>query len=97
MSKTFTYTKITHHAYLESTDEYEEFGFEFDYEVDDEDLRHALADIISVGYFDGDKKSYDQVHSFIYDLDLVDTLVELYEDELRDYFEDEAFDSISWW
>lgn len=95
MSKTFTYTKITQHVYLESTDEYEEFGFEFDYEVDDEDLRHALADIISTEYFDDYNKGYDKVHKFIYDLDLVDTLVESYKDELRDYFEDEAFDSIS--
>lgn len=101
MSKTFTYTKITQKVYLANTDEYEEFGDDFDYTVDDEDLLDAIVDFVFSDYFKDtelvDYSDYERtvkngLKEFINDNDILDQLVENYEDELYDYFRDEAFE-----
>ena len=103
MSKTFTYTKITQQAYLERTDEWEEFGEEFEYTVDDSELLDVVADFVCNEYFDLVKKKAKEngthtdlllgIMRFIGDHDLLDELVHEYEEELKDYFEDKAMDS----
>lgn len=102
MSKTFTYTKITEKVYLEGTDEYEEFGEDFEYEVDDEQLLDAVVDLVFDDYFrktelvDISNYGYEVrkgIRKFIEDdYDLFEKLVEDYEDRLKDYFEEEAME-----
>jgi len=88
MSKVFTYDRITECAYLASTDEYEYYGDEFDYEVDDYTLRAAIIDIVADTYFGGNKTA---TKDFLDDFDLYDTLEEALEDEFKEYFEEEAY------
>lgn len=89
MGKSFTYEIITECGYIENSDEYDYWGDEFEYEVDYRDLEDAIVDIIAEGYFNGDKKL---IKEFLDDYDLYDYLAEGLEDELRDYFEEEAFE-----
>lgn len=103
MSKTFTYTKITQRVYLDYSDEWEEFGEEFEYTVEDSELLDVVADFVCDEYFDLVKKKAKEngthtdlllgIMKFIGDHDLLDKLVEKYEQGLKDYFEDEAMDS----
>ena len=102
MSKTLKYTKITSSMYLEGTDEVEEFGEDFEYEVDDKDLIEAFAHIIYDCHFNGkEMKEYQSFYSqalqglksFLEDNDyLLDDLFERYEEEILEYFKDEAMD-----
>ena len=87
MSKTFTYERITECGYLSSSDEYEYYGDEFEYEVSGHEISEAIADIIADDYFGGNKKA---VRNFISDFDLYDILEEALEEQLKDYFEEEA-------
>lgn len=95
MSKTFTYEIITECGYIENSDEYDYWGEEFEYEVDYQDLEDAIVDIIAqAGYFDGDKK---EIKKFLNDFDLYDSLADILEDELHEYFEEEAIDWKKQW
>lgn len=89
MSKKFTYEIITECGYIENSDEYDYWGDEFEYEVDYRDVEDAIVDIVASGYFNGDKK---EIKEFLDDYDLYDYLAETLEDELHDYFEEEAFE-----
>ena len=91
MGKTFKYEKITEYGYIENSDEYDYWGNEFEYEVDYCDLEDAIVDIVASAYLNGDKK---KIKEFLDDFDLYNYLEETLEDELRDYFEEEAFESI---
>ena len=91
----FTYTKIT------SSHGDEEYGYEFDYTVEYEDLLDAVVDIVYRQYFldclwvankDNIRRFISDFKRFICDTDILDALVEYYEDELKDYFKDEAFE-----
>lgn len=82
--KTFTYTKIT------SSHGDEDYGYDFDYTVEREDLLDAVADIVYRTYFRGAIK--DNIRRFINDTDILDVLVEYYEDDLKDYFKQKAFE-----
>lgn len=82
--KTFTYTKIT------SSHGDEDYGDEFDYTVEREDLLDAVVDIAYRTYFRGAIK--DNIRRFINDTDILDELVDYYEDELKDYFKQKAFE-----
>lgn len=103
MSKTLKYTKITSSMYLGYTDEVEEFGEDFEYEVDDKDLIEAFAYIIYDNYFNGkEMREYQSFYSqalqglksFLKDHDyMLDDLCEYYEEEILEYFKDEAMDS----
>ena len=86
--KTFTYTKIT------SSHGDEDYGYEFDYTVEREDLLDAVVDIAYRAYFSDcfPKAIKDNFKSFISDTDILDALVGYYEDELKDYFKQKAYE-----
>lgn len=102
MSKKFVYTDVNERVYLEGTDEYEDFGEEFEYEVEDEELLKKIINIVYRDYFyyPGIEDHPDYISAvkhglkdFIRDNDNLDELVDDYENELRDLFMDEAFES----
>lgn len=93
MSKKFKYTNINESGYLANSDEYEEYGDEFEYEVDNKRIVEALAYLINCDYFENTIKE-ERLKTFIEELDLVDVLEECYEEDLKDYFEEDAFNSI---
>lgn len=86
--KTFTYTKIT------SSHGDEDYGYEFDYTVEREDLLDAVVDIAYRAYFSNCLWAAvkDNIRRFIIDTDILDELVDYYEDELKDYFKQKAFE-----
>lgn len=94
----FKYTKIKDQIYLEDTDEIEEYGEEFEYIPSYYDLISAVVDCIFDEYFEsGDEKDEkfeivqkDFILRLIEDFDLLDEIVEYYEDELKEHFKDEA-------
>lgn len=98
----FSYTKITKQVYLENTDEYEDFGDEFEYEPSDEDLIEAITDCIYDDYLREKTElslntsfvmiEKEFIERFITDFDLVDKLTDIYENELKEWFEQEAMD-----
>ena len=92
MSKKFTYTKITGHYYCQHSEEWEEDGVEFDYEVPNYELIKEIMPLVMKEYFEGQEQVEDMVREFIVSNDLVDFFAERYEDELHEIFQDEAFD-----
>ena len=102
MSKKFTYTKTTGHYFCQYSDEWEEDGVEFDYEVEDKDLLPVLADLIYDAYF-GDCKSLSLDEDFkdnmkkkllllIEENDMISFLAENYEDALKEVFYEQAME-----
>lgn len=90
--KTFTYTKITGHYYCQYSDDWEEDGIEFDYEVEDDRLLDVVVDLLYYEQFEG-KVTKEELREFIEEFDLLDKIADGYEDELKDIFEKEAFES----
>jgi hypothetical protein len=98
MSKIFKYDRVIGEYYILASDEYEYESEEFSYEVSDEDLMEEVVNIIYAeyfkGYFKGDKEKAEQVKlgikAMIKDNELLETLVENYEYDLKDIFENEA-------
>jgi hypothetical protein len=98
--KTFTYTKITGHYYCHYSDDWEEYGVEFDYGVEDEELLPILVDLIVGDYFENTEiyENGEQVKEFIEESlsrlieenDLIGKLADSYEDTLKEIFYDEA-------
>lgn len=89
--KTFTYTKITGQYYLDYTDEWEEDGIEFDYDVEEDDLADAIVQLLQEdGYFED--VEIDNLKEFILNFGLVDKLAYEYESELKEMFKQEALD-----
>lgn len=102
MDRVFTYTRITNQYYLDSTDEWEEDGEDFEYEPEYDDLVEQIAKIIYCVYNFKDSidinKKYniiDKIKEFIVDFDFVDILFDEYYDELKDIFKDEAFEQFN--
>ena len=95
MSKIFTYTKVYAKYYDRKRDDYEEYGCEFDYEVDNKDLLEVVIALIIDDYFEGvaTKELTLGLKHLIEEFDLLDELVEGYEDSLKEVFEQEALDS----
>ena len=101
MTKTLHYEFTTESHYLEATDEIEEYGEDFDYEVSEKQLRQALPHIIYDMYFNGkEMKEFESFYSqsiqglqeFINDNDcILGKLVEEFEEQLKDYYEEEAY------
>ena len=90
--KKFTYTKITGHYYCQYSDEWEEDGVEFDYEVEEYDLADAIVQLLQEdGYFEN--VEIDDLKEFILNFGLVDKLADEYESELKEMFKQEALDS----
>lgn len=92
----FTYSKTVNQYYNERTDENEEETMDFDYEVSNVEVKEALVDILTNLYANGvhssesARKSFDR---FVDDFDL-ETLKECYVDELKEYFREEALESV---
>lgn len=89
--RTFTYTKITGHYYCQYSDEWEEDGVDFDYDVDDDRLMEAVVHILFRDYFSETDVEY--LKDFILDNDLLDKLVDNYYEEIKEYFREEAFEN----
>lgn len=103
MSKTFKYFKKTGEIRGRDGEWDGDEGFGFEYEVEDEKLLEAVVDLVYEDYFMktelADRCDYSiavkrGLKKFIEDNDNLDELVEDYEDELKDYFEEEALDSL---
>ena len=90
--KKFTYTKITGHYYCQYSDEWEEDGFDFDYVVEDDRLLDVVVDLLYYEQFEG-KVTKEELIEFIEEFDLLDKIADGYEEQLKDIFEKEAFDS----
>ena len=98
-----TYTNITGSGYLENSDEYEEWGEEFNYEVDWDEELNALTDIIFNNFFNKIKLSKYKnleikkcLRSLIenWSDEEIENWEETYYDELHDYFKEDAYNSI---
>ena len=103
MSKIFTYEKIVESVYLKSTDENEDIVEKFDYEVDEESLLDGVVDLVYKDCFHNDNledsEEYELsvkqgIKKWIYYLDNLDDLVKEYKKELKEMFEQEAFESL---
>lgn len=103
MSKTFKYSKVVNSKYSPEIDETIEETEDFEYEVEDEELLDAVADLLFDEYFSqtdlADRCDYrvmvkDGLKDIISDYDCLDKLVETHERELKDYFEAEAMNAI---
>ena len=102
MSKTFRYTKITGHYYCPHSEDWEEDGVEFDYEVEDEKLLPYIVDFMFDDYFSEDKvvikneEFRDLVKSklkaLIENKNLVGVFAENYEKQLKEIFMKEALE-----
>lgn len=102
MSKKFKYTKITGHYFCIASDEWEEDGVEFDYEVEDKDLLPEIVNLLFDDYFGDDKEICDseertkevkeRLTRLIYESDLIGTFADQYEDILKEIFEEEALE-----
>ena len=90
--KKFTYTKITGHYYCQYSDEWEEDGIEFDYEVEEDELLNVVVDLLYYEYFEG-KIQKEELKTFIEEFDLLDKIADGYEEQLKEIFEKEAFES----
>lgn len=102
MSKTFTYQKITGHYYCQYSDDWEEDYDEFDYEVLDTDLLPEIVDLVFEDNFFGEGQAYENaeirktikkcLNNLIKDNDLVGHFADIYEEQLKEIFQDEALD-----
>ena len=90
---TFRYFKKTGELYDKHGEWDGDDGFEFEYDVDIDDIEKALFELVNDYYFDGklDRKNFA---NFMRDFDMTDMLIDGFEDELQDYFEQEALDSL---
>ena len=103
MGKVFTYSRQTGpDIYSEQTDETFCDTEDFEYEVDYDDLSEAIEEMVYDNYFrnisvdkEQKKKIMKAIKSFISNCDLSDTLEEYFEDELKDHFEEDAFNSLN--
>lgn len=102
MSKTFRYTKFTKYHYCEFSDEWEEDGVEFDYEVEDKKLLPIIVNLVFEDYFESDavycdnkdvvKAIKENLKRFIEESDLIGVLADQYEDNLKEIFQEEAME-----
>lgn len=102
MSKTFRYTKFTGHYFCKYSDEWEQDGVEFDYEVENKDLLPEIANLLYEEYFADDedfrgnfeieKSIKEKLAEIIENHDLVDDFADDYEDTLKDIFQNEALE-----
>lgn len=103
MGKVFEYEKVVDRVLLEGTDEYEDIAESFYYEVEDKRLFEALADCIYGCYFKDTDLAYrvdylknvtKGIEKFIKDACSLYDLVEVFEEELKNYFEEEAMEEL---
>lgn len=100
MGKTFKYEFTTKRHYSKQIDEFIEDCVAYEYEPQDDELLEGVVVCVWEQYFRGQSDLSDRVdfcnvvtkgiEKFIEDNDLLDELVDLYEDELKEYFEETA-------
>lgn len=88
----FDYTRVTDVVYLSGSDEYEEFGDGFQYEVDDERICKAVAKLASERYFGTDKYAW-AIKIFIEDCEILEKVADFFYEELKELFEAEAMEN----
>ena len=103
MSKKFTYQVTEKVVFNQERDENEEFGYDITYEASYSELLYAIEDIIYYRYFSKfntelsanfiDKVS-SGIRSMLKDCDDIDSIADFFEEELHDYFKEEALDSV---
>lgn len=101
MSKVFRYEKIGRKVNLK--DRYEEYGDEFGYKVEDNELLEEVVNVVFDDYFDdGSGVRYNVdirkliekgIKNFVKDFGFLDDIVDAYEDCLKEIFREEAFDN----
>ena len=102
MSKTFRYTRITSREYDCYKDKYEEYGDEFEYEVENMDLLPVIVDLLFEEYYEVNnaiceneelvKSIKKSIKNMVGDFDLTEHFADAYENELKEIFRDEAMD-----
>ena len=102
MSIKFKYTKITGHYFCMASDEWEEDGVEFDYEVEDKDLLPVIVNLVFEDYFESNelycdneavvKDIKENILTMIEENDLIEVFFERYEETLKEIFRDEAME-----
>lgn len=71
-------------------------GDTFDYEVEYDEIQKALVEILCKGskrlngVLYNEDGNYQMAMYVVYQLDILDELIQYYEDDLKDYFEEEA-------
>ncbi len=72
-------------------------NYDFDYEIDNQDVQNGIAQIVEPYSKDIAKSTTEytqrKIASFIKDNEIEETMFEKYEDELKEYFEEEARES----
>lgn len=100
---TLTYTNITSEGCIAGSDEIEEFGEDFEYEVDSDEVRQVLSDHIYNEEFKhlfvNEDKNLKKlivgaIDSLIQNFDLQDKLETDCYDIIKEHFEKEAFASM---
>lgn len=102
MSKTFRYTRINSRCYDSYRDSYEEDSVDFDYSVDNDEMLPVVANFLFEDYFESNPKIIESkeltksikegIRQMIKENDLIDILVEVYEDGLKEVFRNDAMD-----
>lgn len=102
MEKKFNYRFKTKEYYLPYTDENEYDYNDYDYTANDKELLDAVVDLVFDNYYKGKHELSLNIgyvvevkrglRAFIFNSDNLETLVDQYEDELKDYFEDFAYE-----
>lgn len=99
MSKTFKYFKKTGEIYGPFGEWDGDDGYYFNYEVDCEDLLDVIVDLIYIDYFETEatellkEEIKNSLSKMIKEKELFETLFNKYEEDLKDYYEQEALDS----
>ena len=102
MSKTFTYTKTTGHYFCMASDEWEEYGIDFDYQVEDDEILPVLVNLLFEDYFESEPAYCDneevvaaikeKISNMLVDNNLVGFFANQYEDTLKEIFESDAME-----
>lgn len=100
MGKKFKYKKITGHYFCIASDEWEEDGIEFEYEVEDCKLLPEIVELVFQEYFtdldficettERRQKVRDKLTKIIEEGHLIGVLADKYETHLTELFEQEA-------
>lgn len=101
MTKTYTYDVSGETTYLERSDELEEFPtHSIEYTASFSEIKTALAEILRDEYFDFSTLSQGKLQLLVGlrmllddNDDIVEQLVETYDDELYEYFKKEALNA----
>ena len=90
------YFKTTN-VYIDNLGQTEEDGYHFTYEPDSTEVLYTISEIIADTYFNKIKDQSEiikAIYDFLSESDLQDELEEQYYDELKDHFEEEAFETL---